>query len=89
MSRYYFDLCNRYRGRAVEITTRNGRKHRGIIRNVDQRRVYIQPIGRPSGFRGFGYGFYGSPYGGFRPGFGFGIALGAIGTLALLPWLWI
>ncbi|RKQ29663.1 hypothetical protein [Oceanobacillus halophilus] len=89
MSRYYYDLCNRHRGKAVEITTRDGRKHRGIIRNVDQRRVFIQPLGGGRRIGGFGYGFYGyGPYG-YRPGFGYGVALGAIATLALLPWFWI
>ncbi|WP_087972507.1 hypothetical protein [Oceanobacillus rekensis] len=81
---YYHGLCNRYRGRAVEIRTRDGRSHRGIIQRVDNRNVYVRPIGRGGGLGGFGYGFFGG-YGRYRPGFGYGIALGAIGTLALLP----
>jgi hypothetical protein len=81
---YYHGLCNRYRGRAVEIKTRDGRSHRGIIQSVDNRNVYVRPIGRGGGLGGFSYGFFGG-YGGFRPGFGFGIALGAIATLAVLP----
>lgn len=76
-------MCCRYRGRAVEIQTRDGRKHRGIIRDVNRRYVYIEPMGRPSSFGGFGYGFFNSGYG-YRPGFGIGIALGAIATLALI-----
>ncbi|WP_156288609.1 hypothetical protein [Oceanobacillus salinisoli] len=87
MSRHYYDLCCRYKGRAVEIVTRDGRRHRGIIKHVDSGRVYIQSIGG-RGLGGFGYGFYGPGFG-FVPGFGFGIALGAITSLALLPWFWI
>lgn len=80
---YYHDLCHRYKGRAVEIKTRDGRVHRGIIRHVDGHRVYLHPMGGGrSG--GYGYGFYG-----FGVGFGTGIALGAITSLALLPfWFW-
>ena len=80
---YYHGLCNRHKGRAVEIKTHDGRCHRGIIQSVDNRNVYMRPIGRGGDLGGFGYGFGG--YGGYRPGFGYGIALGAIGTLALLP----
>ncbi|RLL44881.1 hypothetical protein D8M04_08340 [Oceanobacillus piezotolerans] len=79
---HYHTLCNRYRGRAVEIRTRDGRVHRGIIRHVDNRRVYLRPLGGGRNIRGFGYGYYGG-YG--YGGFGFGVALGAIATLALVP----
>lgn len=73
---HFHGLCNRYRGRAVEIRTRDGRVHRGIIQHVDRRMVYLRPLGNAHGYNyGWGWG-----------GFGFGIALGAIGTLALLPW---
>lgn len=89
---YYRGMCNRYKGRAVEIRTANGRVHHGIIQNVDDRRVYIRPLGGSRGFGGFGYGFGGfggyggfGPYGGVGAGFGVGIALGAITSLALLP----
>ncbi|MFD1852124.1 hypothetical protein [Oceanobacillus bengalensis] len=80
MSAEYYNMCCRYKGRAVRITTRDGRTHRGIIRHVDKRSVYLQPFGPTRNLGGFGYG-YGYGYGGF----GLGIALGAIGTLALLP----
>ncbi|MUK90411.1 hypothetical protein GMD78_18795 [Ornithinibacillus sp. L9] len=80
---HYFELCNRYKGRAVEIRTRDGRVHRGIIQHVDHRKVYLQPMGGAGGLGGYGYGFFG-----FR-GFGLGIALGSIFTLALLPWFFI
>lgn len=80
---YYQRLCNRYRGRAVEIRTRNGKVHRGIIQNVDGRRVYIRPIDRTRSFGGYGYGFFG-PYR-YGTGFGIGIALGLITSLVLLP----
>ncbi|WP_188456788.1 hypothetical protein [Virgibacillus oceani] len=76
---HYYGLCQRYRGRAVEIRTHDGRCHRGIIRRVNNNRVFIQPLGRNRNLGGYGYGGFG--YGGF----GYGIALGAIATLALLP----
>ncbi|WP_068676563.1 hypothetical protein [Oceanobacillus sp. Castelsardo] len=76
----YHALCQRYRGRAVEIRTRDGRRHRGIIQRVSNNRVFIQPLGRNRNLGGFGYG-YGYGYGGF----GYGLALGAIVGLALLP----
>ncbi|MFD2046506.1 hypothetical protein ACFSTA_19385 [Ornithinibacillus salinisoli] len=85
MSAHYYDLCNRHRGRAVEIRTKDGRVHRGIINHVNQQKVYLQPMdGGPRNLGGFGYGFYGPGFG--FGGLGIGIALGAIGTLALLPW---
>ena len=43
---YYHGLCNKYRGRAVEIRTRDGRVHRGIIHRVSGNRVYLQPMRR-------------------------------------------
>ncbi|MFD2208605.1 hypothetical protein ACFSMW_02690 [Virgibacillus halophilus] len=74
---HYYGLCNRYRGKAVEIRTRDGRVHRGIIQHVDRRMVYLRPLGNTRGYNyGWGWG-----------GFGWGVALGAIGTLAVLPWL--
>ncbi|GIO25803.1 hypothetical protein [Ornithinibacillus bavariensis] len=74
---YYHGLCNRYRGRAVKIVTRDGRVHRGIIHRVDGRRVYLRPIDGARNLGGYGYGFFG--------GFGYGLALGAITSIALLP----
>lgn len=76
---HFHGLCNRYRGRAVEIRTKDGRIHRGIIDNVDHRQVYLRPLGGGGRIGGYGYGF------GYGWGLGYGIALGAIGTLALLP----
>lgn len=81
---YYHGLCHRHIGRAVEIRTRDGRIHRGIIRNVSRNRVYLHPLGRPRNLGGFGYG-YGYGYGGWGWGFGAGIALGAIAAFAVLP----
>lgn len=78
-----YALCRQCMGRAVEITTHDGRIFRGIIRNVDRKRVYLQPLGCTRDLGGFGYGWFGFP------GFGAGIALGAIATLALLPLLFI
>jgi hypothetical protein len=81
---HYHRLCNRYRGNAVKIVTNDGRVHRGIIHRVDHRRVYLRPLGGPGNLGGYGYGFYG----GFA-GFGYGLALGAITSIALLPFfLW-
>ncbi|MFB4165318.1 hypothetical protein ACE1TI_16285 [Alteribacillus sp. JSM 102045] len=77
---HYHNVCNRFRGRAVEIRTRDGRRHRGIIWHVDHSRVFLEPFGRKRDLGGFGYGFFGPGY-----GFGYGLALGAIVSLALLP----
>ncbi|WP_428912520.1 hypothetical protein [Niallia sp. Krafla_26] len=78
---YYHGLCNRYRGRAVEIRTRDGRVHRGIIHRVGGNRVYLRPLGPRRNLGGFGYGYWGW-------GFGAGIALGAIAGIALLGFWW-
>jgi hypothetical protein len=78
---HYHGLCQKYRGRAVEIRTHNRRIHRGIIQHVDNKRVFLQPLGRRPDLGGFGYGAFGG-LGGFG---GFGIGLGAIAALALLP----
>lgn len=78
---YYHGLCHRYRGRAVEIRTRDGRVHRGIIHRVGGNRVYLRPLGRRRNLGGFGYGYWGW-------GFGAGIALGAIAGIALLSFAW-
>lgn|SRR5690625_4186708 len=83
---HYYNLCCRYRGRAVEIRTHDGRVHRGIIENVNRNRVYIRPFNRRRNLGGFGYGFGGFwGYGG--SGVGYGIALGTIIGLALVPFL--
>ncbi|WP_100407371.1 hypothetical protein [Bacillus solitudinis] len=81
MSLHYYSLCQKYHGKTVEITTVDGQVHRGVIRHVNKKEVYIEPIGQR--FGGFSYGYGWGGY--YRPGFGFGIALGAIATLALLP----
>ncbi|MBY7142024.1 hypothetical protein KFZ56_02750 [Virgibacillus sp. NKC19-3] len=80
---HFYGLCQKHKGKAVEIKTHDGETHRGVINHVDNRCVYLQPLGRTRNLGGFGYGFYGPGY--YRPGFGYGLALGAIGTLALLP----
>ncbi|WP_067727454.1 LSm family protein [Oceanobacillus damuensis] len=82
---HYHSVCRRNRGRAVEIRTLDGRIHRGIISDVDDRNVYLQPLRRNPNLWGFGYGY---GYGFGRPGFGAGIAIGAIATLVLLPFFW-
>lgn len=81
MSAHYYSLCNRYRGRAVQIRTHDERLHRGIIVDVKRNRVFIRPLGRLRNFGGFGYGYYG--FGG--SGFLYGLALGAIVSLVAIP----
>ncbi|MCU9612349.1 hypothetical protein OEV98_02080 [Caldibacillus lycopersici] len=77
----YRSLCHRYRGRAVQIRTRDGRVHRGLIMNVGNNRVYLRSFdGSRRNLGGFGYGYYGAGY-----GFTYGLALGAITSLVLLP----
>lgn len=78
MSRYYKVCCENI-GRPVCVRTVDGKEYRGYIRRVTQTHVYLEPIG---GHAGYGFGFW-------WPGFGLGIALGAIGTLAFLPWFFI
>ncbi|WP_226037592.1 hypothetical protein [Aquibacillus saliphilus] len=82
---HYHGLCQKYRGRAVHITTHDGRTHRGVIQHVDHGRVYLQPLDRTRDLGGFSYGAFGPRYGYGYGGFGFGVALGSIATLALLP----
>lgn len=57
---------------------------KGIIQRVNHTHVFLQPLSRePSGI---GYGFYG-PYGGYGvgAGFGWGLAIGTIAGISLLP----
>lgn len=91
MHNHYKTCCDNL-GKPVCIRTLDGQVHRGVIRNVTPTHVYIDPLPSQSG--GFGSGYYQSyqsyqPYQPYRPGFGFGIALGVIGTLAVLPWFFI
>lgn len=81
MSQHYYSLCKKYHGRAVFIRTHEGVEYRGVIREVDSRHVYVQPL---SPRRGFGYGYY-FPRRRFREGVAIGIALGSIATLLLIP----
>lgn len=76
---HYHGLCQRYRGRAVEIRTHRGTVHRGVIERVSRNQVYLRPINRPGRLGGFGFGYYGGW------GFGWGLALGAIASLVLIP----
>ncbi|MRH43449.1 hypothetical protein GH741_12250 [Aquibacillus halophilus] len=80
---HYHELCHKYRGKAVEIRTHDGKTHRGIIHHVVNDRVILHPLNRPSNLGGFSYGVYGPGYG--YGGLGWGVALGSIATLALLP----
>ncbi|QDP41870.1 hypothetical protein [Radiobacillus deserti] len=83
MSRYY-GICCRSIGRRVLIKTKDGRSMRGVIHRVDRKNVYLRPLG-PTRVGGFGYGWY-RPWGyGWGAGaFGWGIALGAIASLAFI-----
>lgn len=81
---HYYNLCQKHVGRCVEIRTNDGRVHRGRIRSVDRRYVYMEPLGaRGRGLGGLGYGYYG----GYGRGAGFSIALGFITGLVLFPLL--
>lgn len=85
----YHAQCNKYRGRAVEIRTNDGRTHKGVIQHVSRNKVYLQPLERSRNFGGFSYGGF-RGYGGYRGyrGYGYGgwgVALGTIAALALLP----
>lgn len=78
---HYHGLCQKYRGRAVEIRTHDGRTHRGIINHVGNSRVYLNPINRQKNLGGFSYGYGGYGYGGY----GYGLGIASITALALLP----
>ncbi|MCA1030380.1 hypothetical protein LCL95_04910 [Bacillus timonensis] len=66
MATHYYEICNRYRGRVVNISCKDGKKHVGRIINVTRSHVYLEPF-QQRNFGGFGYGYYGRGYGyGFR-----------------------
>ena len=81
-----YNLCSRYQGKMVRIRCNDGTEHVGQITKVDRRMVWINP---QSGMGGYGLGWgwggygYGPGYGYYRPGFGVGIALGAIVGIGL------
>lgn len=94
----YYKMCCDNVGKPVTIKTKDGQEHRGVIRQVTPTHVFIEPL--QNQVRGFGTPYYQygqpvqpvqpvQPYYPYRPGFGLGIALGAIGTLAILPWFFI
>ncbi|WP_067839522.1 hypothetical protein [Amphibacillus sediminis] len=78
----HYQYCCQNIGRPVLIRTVDGREHRGVISRVTNSHVYLTPLQARE--RGLGFGFYGYGYP-WRPGFGWGVALGAIATVALLP----
>ncbi|SER27660.1 hypothetical protein SAMN04487944_102183 [Gracilibacillus ureilyticus] len=84
MSRHY-DFCCQNIGRPVRVVTKDGQVHKGVIHRVNRSKVFLAPMegNRPGGY---GIGYYGyRPYGGYPWGLGVGIALGAIATIAFLP----
>ncbi|HHY71813.1 MAG TPA: hypothetical protein GX497_00995 [Bacillus bacterium] len=87
MSAHYYHLCCKNIGRPVEIRTRDGRVHRGMITHVDNRNVYVRPFGGGRNLGGFGFGFW-RPWGFGVAAFGIGVAFGSIATLAFLPFFW-
>lgn len=68
-----YNLCRRYQGRNVRIKCKDGTVHVGEITRLSPNMVWIRPHNRMGGY---GLGFWG--FNRFRPGFGIGIALGAI-----------
>lgn len=60
----------------------DGRIHRGIISRVSPHKVYLRPF-PPRRYGGFAYGWYYPS--GFGSGFVFGLAFGAIASLAFIP----
>lgn len=101
MSRYYH-ICSRNIGRAVEVRTVDGRIHRGVISRVTPTHLYYRPLG--AGISGEANSNVKAEqaldvgdksdaqevqWWGFGWGFGAGVALGAITSLAFLPFFWI
>ncbi|MEN1969475.1 hypothetical protein WMZ97_15540 [Lentibacillus sp. N15] len=83
----YYHQCMRCVGRPVQIRTRDGRIHRGVIDRVNNTHVYLRPMGNRN-LGGFGYGYggwgWGGGWGGFGLGFASGIALTAIAAFSPL-----
>ena len=76
-----YDLCCKYHGKRVRITDNQGNVHVGTISKVNRRMVWIQP---DEGLGGLGIGYWV-----FGPGFGYGIAIGAItGIVLATAFLW-
>lgn len=73
-----YKVCCSHHGKRVRITCKDGTVHVGKITRVERDQVWILPDRQ---FSGYGLGFWG--FGG--PGFGFGIAIGAIAGIALAP----
>ncbi|GAB2568639.1 hypothetical protein [Gracilibacillus alcaliphilus] len=81
----HYEFCKQHIGHPVKIVTRSGEVHRGVIKHVNRSRVFIDPLGSPRNLGGYGQGYYGYGGFGFGSGFGLGIALGAIASIAFLP----
>ncbi|MFA1822967.1 hypothetical protein ACDX78_22930 [Virgibacillus oceani] len=72
-------LCQRCKGKAVEIRTHDGARHRGVINHVDNHKVYLHPFDHPRQLGGFGFGFGGAGFSGLG-GAGLGFA-----SIAAIP----
>jgi hypothetical protein len=79
---HYYHLCSKNIGVAAEIRCHDGRVYRGIIDRVDRRKVYIRPLSAGPRNQGMFLWGFGPTYG---QGLVIGIALGAIATIAFLP----
>ncbi|UOE94469.1 hypothetical protein [Alkalihalobacillus sp. LMS39] len=86
---HYYDLCQKSRGRAVEIRDIHGQVHRGIIERVDHETVYLRPLDGAQMPPQAGPGGPGMFFWGFAAGALFGIGLGAIASLAFLPYPYV
>jgi hypothetical protein len=73
LSLHMYHLCCRHIGRSVYIACHDGRKHHGIIKHVDDEKVYLLPYRSESD--------HGRIFGPVL----IGLALGSIAGLALAP----
>lgn len=89
-SQNYYQLCHNNIGKMVEVRTRDGQVHQGVIHQVDRQNVYLRRLPQQRQFGGFSYGNpgwgnwgYGSSWGRYGSGWDFiwGIAIGAITAL--------
>lgn len=77
---HYYQQCCSHVQRAVEITCRDGRVHRGIVHSVDRQSVYIQSFDNYNGPQSQGPGLFvfGAAFAGGFTGALTGVALANI-----------